>query len=171
MRKIKTAIISTVAFAVIGCMGCSVSLSLSGASISPDVKTVQVGYFPNMAAMVSTILSSTLNDELVSKIKRQTRLQFVTESPDVYFEGEIVNYTSAPVAVTGDEYAALNRLTIVVQVKFTNTKEPNLSYSRSFSSYSDYSSSEALTSVESSLVPEICEQLVEDIFNAAFANW
>ncbi len=150
---------------------CSIKFSLSGASISPDVKTVRVDYFNNMAAMVSTILSPTLTDELISKIQRETRLEFVSENPDVLFEGEIIDYESRPSSISGDEYAETNRLTIAVRVKFTNVKEPHLSYSKSFTGYADYPSSEMLNSVESSLIPEITAILVEDIFNAAFANW
>ncbi len=151
--------------------GCTIKFSLSGASISPDVKTVRVDYFNNMAAMVSTILSPTLTDELISKIQRETRLEFVTENPDVFFEGEIIDYESRPSSISGDEYAQTNRLTIAVRVRFTNIKEPHLSYSKSFSAYADYPSTDMLTAVESSLIPEITTQLVEDIFNAAFANW
>ncbi|MFI3287607.1 MAG: LptE family protein [Rikenellaceae bacterium] len=171
MQKTKLAIISALALVVIGLVGCTIRFSFSGASISPDVNTVKVDYFPNMAAMVTPILSPTLNDALVQKIQNQTRLQFVNENPDVYFEGQIVDYSSKPVAISGDEYAETNRLTIAVQVKFTNIVEPNLSFSKSFSAYADFPSTDMLTSVESSLIPEICTQLVDDIFNAAFANW
>ncbi len=163
--------LSALTFLVVGIVGCSVRFSFSGASIAPDVLTVKVDYFPNMAAMVSAIVAPTLNDELVSKIQRETRLQFVDDNPDCYFEGEIVDYDNRPVAISGDEIAEMNRLTIAVKVKFVNEKQPALSFNKSFSAYADFPSTEMLTSAEGSLVPEICKNLVEDIFNAAFANW
>ncbi len=46
-----------------GC-GYTVKYSLSGASIPPDAKTFSVAYFPNNAAMVAPILSSTFTDAL-----------------------------------------------------------------------------------------------------------
>ncbi len=152
--------------------GCTVRYSFTGASISPDVKTVRVEYFPNMAAMVSTILSPTLNDELTSMIQRQTRLSFTNDDPDVTFTGEIIDYRSEPVSISAGEYAQENRLTIAVRVTFTNKKEPQLSFNnRTFTAYANYDSSQVLTSIESQLIPEIVEQLVQDIFNAAFSNW
>lgn len=151
--------------------GCSVRFSFSGASISDNVKTVSVAYFPNMAAMVAPILSSTLTDELITKIQQQTRLEFTEQNADVTFEGEIIDYKSAPIAITSDEVAAQNRLTIAVRVRFVNNVEEQYSFSKSFTAYADYDSDQMLTSIEGSLIPEITEQLVDDIFNAAFSNW
>ncbi|MCD7962137.1 MAG: LPS assembly lipoprotein LptE [Rikenellaceae bacterium] len=151
--------------------GCKVSYSLSGASISPDVKTVSVAYFPNSATMVSPILSSTFTDELQSKFARQTKLIQVREEGDLAFEGEIIGYTSTPTAVTAEEYATKNRLTITVRVRFANRIEPEYSFERNFSAYEEYDSNRMLSDAESELIPAIVEQLVDDIFNAAVSNW
>lgn len=160
-----------IAMAVVALWSCKVELSFSGASISPDVKTIRIDYFPNMAAMVAPMLSPTLTDDFMAKVQRETRLEFVTGEADVTFEGEIVDYRSDPIAITGDEYAAMNRLTIAVRVRFTNNKEPHLSFNRSFTAYADFNSSQMLTSIEGTLIPQITEKLIEDIFNAAFSNW
>lgn len=151
--------------------GCKVSYSLSGASISPDVKTVSVAYFPNSATMVSPILSSTFTDELQSKFARQTKLIQVREEGDLAFEGEIIGYTSTPTAVTAEEYATKNRLTITVRVRFANRIEPEYSFERNFSAYEEYDGNRMLSDAESELIPAIVEQLVDDIFNAAVSNW
>ncbi|MEG2480372.1 MAG: LptE family protein, partial [Mucinivorans sp.] len=119
------------------CWGCKVSYTFSGASIAPAVKTASVAYFNNMAAMVAPILSPTLTDQLTQKIQNQTRLQIVREEGDVSFEGEIINYISAPIAISGNETATKNRLTISVKVRFTNKVDPKLSYDKTFSSYAD----------------------------------
>ncbi|MCC8088010.1 MAG: LPS assembly lipoprotein LptE [Rikenellaceae bacterium] len=159
------------AFILFAFAGCKVSYSLSGASISPDVKTVSIAYFPNSAAMVSPILSSTFTDELQTKFVNQTKLELVREDGDMNFEGEIIGYTSTPTAVTADDYATQNRLTITVRVKFTNKIEPEYDFQRNFSAYEEYNSNRMLSDVESELIPEIVEQLVDDIFNAAVSNW
>ncbi len=152
---------------------CSVKYSFSGASIAPDVKTASIGYFNNMAAMVSPILSPTMTDELTQKIQRETRLEIVSsENPsDLSFEGEIIGYNSAPIAISGDEYATQNRLTITVRVRFKNIKQPNFSFNKTFSAYADYDTSQMLVSIESQLIPEIVKDLVENIFNEALSNW
>ena len=150
---------------------CSVRYSLSGASISPEVKTVSIARFPNNALMVAPILSSTLTNALQDKFSRQTKLNIIPEGGDLAFEGEITNYTTNTAAVSGDEYASLNRLTITVRVRFTNSVDPSQNYDKTFSAFSDYASGKLLQEVEPTLIPEIVDQLVEDIFNAAVSNW
>lgn len=154
-----------------GC-GYTVKYSLSGASIPAEARTFSVAYFPNNAAMVSPILSSTLTDALVDKFTRQTRLEQVAEGGDFAFEGEITNYTSTTASVSSDDYALLNRLTITVRVRFTNAiNEADSFANKTFSAYADYDSTRLLTEVEGELIPEIVEQIVTDIFQAAAGNW
>lgn len=151
--------------------GCTVKYTLSGASIPPDAKTFSVAYFPNNATMVSPILSPTLTDALVDIFSRRTRLQQVEEGGDFAFEGEITNYTSVTAAVSSDDYAQLNRLTITVNVRFTNALDESMSFKKSFSAYEDYDSTQLLTEVEGTLIPEIVDKLVTDIFMASASNW
>ena len=101
----------------------------------------------------------------------QPKLIQVPENGDLNFEGEITNYASTPAAISGDEYAVLNNLTITVRVRFTNAVDPSLNFDKTFSAFSTYESSKLLQEVEPTLIPEIVDQLVEDIFNAAVSNW
>lgn len=151
--------------------GVAIKYSLSGASIPPDAKTFSVAYFPNNATMVSPILSSTLTDALVDIFTRRTRLQQVEEGGDFAFEGEITNYTSVTASVSSDDYATLNRLTISITVRFTNAIDDTKSWSKSFSAYEDYDSTQLLTEVEGTLIPEIVDKLVTDIFMASASDW
>lgn len=164
------AILSFVAI-VLGVVSCKVNYSFTGASISPEVKTFSVQNFPNTASLVSTILAPTFNTALVDKLSRSTSLSQVNVDGDMSFEGEITNYTSSPIAVTGDEYASQNRLTVTVKVRFTNKIDPKNNYNKTFSAYQDFDNTQMLQSVESTLIPQIVDQLVLDIFNAAAANW
>ncbi len=149
-----------------GC-GYTVKYSLSGASIPPDAKTFSVAYFPNKAP----ILSSTFTDALADKFSRQTRLVQVSEGGDFAFEGEITNYTSTTATVGSNDVATQNRLTITVQVRFTNAVDEKASFNKSFSAFSEYDTSMALQDAESALIPEIVDQLVQDIFQASASNW
>ncbi len=151
--------------------GVAIKYSLSGASIPPDAKTFSVAYFPNNATMVSPILSSTLTEALVDMFSRRTRLEQVEEGGDFAFEGEITNYTSVTASVSSDDYAVLNRLTITVNVRFTNAIDETKSWSKSFSAYEDYDSTQLLTEVEGTLIPEIVDKLVTDIFMASASDW
>lgn len=150
---------------------CTVKYSLSGASIPPDAKTFSVAYFPNNAPMVAPILSATLTDELTQRFATRTNLAQVEEGGDFAFEGEIVGYSSTTSSVSSGDYALQNRLTIAIKVKFTNAIDDKMSFNRNFSAYADYDSTKLLTEVEGELIPQIVEQLVTDIFQAAASNW
>ncbi len=154
-----------------GC-GVQIKYSFSGASIPPEAKTFSVAYFPNNATMVSPILSSTLTDALVDIFSRRTRLIQVEEGGDFAFQGEIINYTSVTSSVSSDDYALMNRLTITVRVRFTNALDEKASWAnKTFSAYEDYDSSQLLTEVEGTLIPEIVDKIVTDIFQASASNW
>lgn len=151
--------------------GCTVTYTMTGASISPDVKTISVDYFENRANLVQPGLSQNITNALMDKCRSQTNLGFVNEAGDVSFEGEISDYRTEPLTVSGDARAAMNRFTISVRVTFTNTVEPDFSYEKTFTRYEDYDSSKQLSQVEQELTERIIEQIVEDIFNSAFVNW
>jgi hypothetical protein len=151
--------------------GCKISYSFSGASISPNVKTISIQYFQNRASLVQPGLSQYLTDALIDKCKAQTSLKFINNIGDVNFEGEISDYKTAPLTVGGDDRAAMNRFTITVRVKFTNSVDNDLSFDQAFSRYEDYDSNLDLSQVEKGLSDKIVEMLVEDIFNKAFVNW
>ena len=169
--KTRIILLTTLCIALLTGCGVAIKYSFSGASIPPDAKTFSVAYFPNNATMVSPILSSTLTDALVDIFSRRTRLAQVDEGGDFAFEGEITNYTSTTSSVSSEEYALLNRLTITVKVRFTNALDEKASWTKTFSAFEDYDSSLLLTEAESTLIPEIVDQLVTDIFQASASNW
>lgn len=150
--------------------GCGI-YSFSGTSIQPDVHSIAVEYFQNKALKVNPSLSSSLTDALIDKYRQLTSLDILTENGDLNVSGEIVSYDTKPVAVTADEVAAQNRLTVTVKIYYTNRLHPEEDMEKSFSAYADYDSTQLLDAVEGSLCEDIIEILVEDIFNATVANW
>ncbi|MEA3318111.1 MAG: LptE family protein [Bacteroidota bacterium] len=150
---------------------CTIKYSTTGASISPDVKTVSVQFFPNRAPLGMPNLGQYFTDELKDKFLSQTSLSLIENNGHLNFEGEITGYSTKPIAITGNEVAAQNRLTIKVHVVFINEKDPDQNFDSSFSRYKDYNSTENLSSVEEGLVEDIVEELMEDIFNKSVVNW
>lgn len=150
---------------------CKITYSFSGVNISPEVLTYSVQYFPNRAPIVQAQLSQLFTDALMDKIQANTSLDLSNGGGDVDFSGEITNYETRPTAITGEETAAQNRLTITVRVRYSNLIEPDLDYDTSFSRYEDYDASQNLTDVENQLIELIVEDLIEDIFNRAFVSW
>lgn len=147
------------------------SYSFTGASISANVKTVCILNFPNNASLVVPTLSRTITNELRDYFTSQTNLVLVDRNGDLNLDGSIIQYVVQPVAIQGNETAALNRLTIILSVKFTNKTDPKQNWEQTFSRYQDYSSSYNLSSVQDGLIRDITGQLVQDIFNKAVVNW
>jgi hypothetical protein len=145
---------------------------MSGASIDYNTtKTCEIKYIANNAEIVNPTLSATCTEALRSRIQGDTRLGMVARNGDVVFEGTITGYAITPMAVTAENVAAKDRLTITLRVIFTNTKDPKFSYNKTFSRFAEYDRSKVFASVESQLIEEIVPLLVDDIFNASFMNW
>jgi hypothetical protein len=156
---------------LLGNESCKVNYSFTGASISPETKTVSVQFFKNNAQLVQPTLSQSLTEALKDRFVSETSLTLVEQTGDLDFEGEITNYVITPIAIQGNETAALNRLTVSIRVIFVNYTDEKQSFETNFSRYEDYESSQDLSSVEENLINNINAQLVEDIFNKALVNW
>lgn len=151
---------------------CRLSVSLTGGNINPNAKTVYVQTFTNNSTLVNPSLSQDFTTALKNKIQNQTPLTIINNgNGDYSLEGEITNYTVTPVAIQGNDQAAMNRLTISVRVRFTNSFDETQNFEQTFSRYADYLSTQNFTSVEGTLVEEINEALTDDIFNKSFVNW
>lgn len=146
--------------------------SFSGTSIQPDVETITINYFEYKALKVNPSLSNDITEALRNQFRRMTRLEQVDEDGDLEITGMVTGYTVSAQAITAQEQAAKNRLTITVVVSFENKKHPEEDFSdKSFSAYSDFDSTTLLDAVESTLCAEIIDKINEDIFNATVAQW
>ncbi|MBO4768813.1 MAG: LptE family protein [Bacteroidales bacterium] len=168
MKPLKT--IALLLFAALLCSACGI-YSFSGTSIQPDVKSITIEPVENRAMKINPSLASTLFEQMCDKYKKLTKLEQVEEDGDLNVKATIESYQVAAAAVTANEVAALNRLTVTVKVKFVNEKHPEENFEKSFAAYEDYDSTNSLDAVEAQLCDTIVEKLIEDIFNATVANW
>lgn len=150
--------------------GCGI-YSFTGTSIQPDVKTITIPYIENKAIRINPSLSNDLTEALQDKFRKLTSLQQVEMDGDLELVCEITGYDVKATAVTANEVAAQNRLTVTVKIQFTNRKFPEDDVDKSFSAYADYDTNNSLDAVEASLCEEIIDKLCEDIFNATVAQW
>lgn len=172
MKLIKVTIFILSVILLNACGLRTISYSRNGASIPVDAKTFSVNYIENRAAYVEPTLSNELTEALKQKFRNETNLNEVLDgNGDLHFEGEIVQDYLRPVDITRDEYAARTRLTIVVKVKYVNRLDDKFDYDTQFSAYRDMGELQDRTEVGQSLVKEIIEQIVEDIYNKAVVNW
>ena len=146
--------------------------SFTGASIPPEAKTFSVANFSNMAQEATMPgLTNMLSEELKDIFLKQTKLTLVITDGDFAFEGEVRSYQTNPTAITSNDVAAQERLTITVKIVFKNRYDELTSFDKTFSQYEEYPTTSSLASVESGLVETIAKKLAEDIFNASAANW
>jgi len=145
--------------------------SFTGASIPPEAKTISVQYFPNRALYIEPILSPVFTNILRDKFTAQTNLEMIERNGDLSIEGEIVGYDIKPVAIQADQTAAQNRLTITVNVRFSNKYEPDKDFETKFSQFFDYASTTDLNSIKTGLIDELSEALAQDVFDKAVINW
>ena len=166
MKRLILSVITAIAVAACGI----VTFNMSGASVG-NAKTCQINYFDNRADIINPRLSADITDALKDKVQSSTNLRLVNSNADVMFEGEITGYTVQPQQVTAAGMASKDRLTVTVKIKFTNELDPDKSYDKSFSRFQEYPGGESLSSHEAALVEDILKELMEDIFNEAFASW
>jgi len=146
--------------------------SFGGVTLDSRVKTVQIDYFPNNAALIEPTLSQVFTITLQDLFVSQTNLGLVKSGGDIHFEGEIVGYRINPMSATSDQKAAQNRLTITVNVRYYNKYEEDTEFEQRFSFYYDYPANSQLTgSVKVEAIQAILERITQDIFNASVAQW
>ena len=136
-----------------------------------NAKTFQVNFFQNRAPLIEPGMDRDFTFYLQDLIHNQTNLSLTTTNGDLVYEGEIVNFTIAPMAANAEQRAAQNRLTVTINVRFTNIKESDKDFEKSFSHYYDFPANMQLSAVKATAFEAIFERIGQDIFNASLANW
>jgi hypothetical protein len=146
--------------------------SLSGVTIPADIKTFQVDFFTNQAALVEPGIETTFTRRLQDIIQTQTSLNLVATGGDYIYQGEITRYFIAPMTATANNTASQNRLTIAINVRFTNTKNDEESSEKGYSFYYDYDANTPLQgAVLDTALEIIYEQITQEIINDTLGKW
>ena len=150
--------------------GCSVYNFTGTGKI--DAKTFQVNYFQNNSELIEPGIERTFTLQLQEIIQNQTNLNLVQTGADLAYEGEITNYNISPMTATADQQAAQNRLTININVRYTNKKKDADDFEKTFSFFYDYPANQQLTgTVLNNALKEIFERITQDVFNESLAKW
>ena len=136
-----------------------------------NARTFQVDVFQNNAPIIEPGLDRDFTLALQDVILNQTNLDLVPANGDLVYSGEIVDYRITPNSATADQTAAQNRLTIAVNVRFTNNSEADKDFERRFSFFFDFPAATPVDNIEDTAFEEIFDRLTQDIFNASLANW
>lgn len=150
--------------------GCGV-YNFTGAS-PIDGKTFQVNFFQNNADLIEPGIDREFTLTLQDLIMNQTNLNLVSSNGDLLYEGEITDYRITPMTATADQQASQNRLTIRVNVRFSNKKKETDDFEKTFEFYHDYpAQSQLVGTVLNEAIKDIFERITQDIFNESLAKW
>ncbi len=167
MKYLKYILLIFIAF---GINSCSVYNFTGTGKI--DAKTYQVNYFQNNAPLIEPGIERTFTQKLQNLIQNQTNLNLVNSGGDLLYEGEIVDYRITPTTATADITAAQNRLTITINVRFTNKNKETDNFEKKFSFFYNYSGTDQLVGSKlTEALDEIFERITQDIFNESLAKW
>ncbi len=150
--------------------------SFTGASIAEGTESFQVNFFENeagnsMGSIFEPGLDRDFTIALQDILQNQTNLQLVGSDGDLIYEGEITEYRVSPMTATSNLQASQNRLTVGINVRFTNLKKEDDNFERRFTFYYDYPAEVQLLNVKSEAHDIIFERITQDIFNASLAKW
>ena len=141
---------------------CSMKLGLAPIS-SIDytkVKTISIADFQNRAEYVYAPLATEFNQKMKDMFIQQTRLQLVNSGYNQYNE-----------SVDASGYSSKVKVTLTVNVRYTNNTNHEEDFEQQFSAFQTYDSSKLLTEVQDQLITLMVKDIAEQIFNATVANW
>lgn len=145
--------------------------SFTGADTG-DAETFEVRQFRNEAELIEPGIDRTFTLKLQDLIQNQTNLGLTNSGGDLVYDGEITQFYIAPMTSTKQNTAAQNRLTIAVNVRFSDKTDPEKDFERQFSFYYDYPGTQQLMGgILETAIEEIFDHITDDIFNASLTNW
>ena len=141
--------------------------SFTGASISPEVKTISFENFFNNSPLGPSNMSVLFTEKIKDYFERNTSLEIVEENGDLEIEGTIEDFSLSPVAPTAEGgrnaqfFTGLTRLTVRVNASYLNKTDEQFNFeNKSFSFYKDFDqNTEDLSSNEQEFVEEIFDQM------------
>lgn len=150
--------------------GCSVYNFTGTGKI--DAKTFQVNYFQNISELIEPGIERDFTIRLQDLIQNQTNLSLTNTDGDLVYEGEIVDYRVSPMNATADLTAAQSRLTVTVNLRFSNKNKSEEDFEKRFTFFHDYSGNQQLVGAQlKTALDEIFERITQDIFNETLAKW
>jgi hypothetical protein len=173
MRFLKLFLAPSLLLLLLQSSSCKVKYDFSGGRKFDDSVTVSILMFTNSATLTKATFPQTISEAMRDAIQRQTRLISIANKGDLNYEGTITGYAVAPVAIQGggNNEATVNRLSVTVNVKYTDSVDEKYNFESLFTRFSDFQSSQNLSAVEDQLLKEIADQLVQDIMNKSINAW
>jgi len=145
--------------------------SFRGVSIAPDVETYYVRSVRLSDFSAPPDTPERFMEQLREKVRTQSRLKWNEVDPDIEFDCEISGFRVSNEANQQGNEVSLNRLTISVKVAYINHTNEEENWNKTVSFGIPFDASVDLQEVQDGYITDIFEQISENIFNDAFANW
>lgn len=145
--------------------------SFKGIIIPDDISTFVVPYVEMSTPDAPPSINIDFQDKLIQKITRESRLTFEDVAPDVTMKATISDYIVESLGANSQNNVDANRLKIAVRIEFTDSKDEERNWKKTFSQNREFDAGVNLLSVQDDLIEQIFDDIVEDIFNSAFTNW
>lgn len=152
-------------------VSCSISYSFTGTNINYDIiKSIQIDKIVNRAPYGWAPMEAMFNNKLQDKYANGTRLRNVRRNGDLQISGEIRNYDQFNKSISADGYSSQVQLKLGVNIRFKNTKTGQ-QWEKQFSATTQYDATQSLSAVQETLVGQMIDDIVDQIFNATVADW
>ncbi|MEI7501957.1 MAG: LptE family protein [Paludibacter sp.] len=170
--KLNIFVFSMITFILLISNSCTISYKFNGSSIDySKTKSISISDFPNTAELIYPPLSQEFTETLRDSYSKQTRLQLLKKGGDMHLEGEIVGYQLTPMAISADSYSSETKLTITIKVRFSNSKNPEDDFEKSYSAFQNFDSNRMLTDVQDELMKIMVAEIADNIYNDTVAKW
>lgn len=158
-------------FFMASCVGGCGFYSFTGASIPAHLGTIAIPLVVDESVSTVTNMEDVMTNLLLDRFVQQTRLSLEQDelAADAVLHGRITRYTNMPVSVSGNEQATRNRVSVTVQVVYTDRVEEVELLNRSFSAFEEYDPFQP--SLEEEAARAALEKIADDVFTAATSNW
>lgn len=167
-------LIAVVAFLIATTLSSCSYYSFTGATIPSHLQTISIPLVQDVSTSPLTDLENDLTRLFVDRFVGQTRLSLEQSEAqgDVILEAEIQRYVNEPAAVGGEAQATLNRITIIVLVRYYDRVNDREIFERTFSGTNEYNpqSARGLAGEEDAAAAAL-ENIADDVFTAATSNW
>ena len=149
------------------------SVSFVDGNMPEEWQTFFVAPLENNAPNTPLSYSATLSESLRNDIQNNTRLLINNESDsaEINITGTVSNYSISPVALQEGDNAAKNRLSVTVRFEIYISKPEEDQMSITSTRFVDYDVSVDIGVVETELLAEVNEQIVQDVINKLMSNW
>jgi len=145
--------------------------SFKGISIPETITSYNIPYIEIITPDAPPSINTDLQDKLIQKINRESRLTFQTNNPDVVFQASITKFSVRSIGANSENSVDANQLEVAVKVDYIDSQNEENNWKQSFPQQRQFPTGTDLLTVQDDLLDEIFNDIVEDIFNKAFTNW